>query len=76
MRPIRKYLTGQEGAARSGKKEFLQFISIAQGSLSELDTQVELAKELGFMDHKSFEDIISALRACGKITSQILGDRV
>lgn len=43
-----------EGAARTGKREFLQFINIAQGSASELDTQVELAKELGFLDQKSF----------------------
>ena len=31
-----------EGAARSSKKEFVQFLSIAQGSLAELDTQLEL----------------------------------
>ena len=39
-----------EGAARSGKREFLQFINISQGSVSELDTQLELAKELGLLD--------------------------
>jgi four helix bundle protein len=43
-----------EGAACTGKREFLQFINIAQGSASELDTQLELAKELGFLDQKSF----------------------
>lgn len=32
-----------EGAARKGNKEFKQFLNIAQGSLSELVTQVELA---------------------------------
>ena len=37
-----------EGAARSGTKEFLHFLSIARGSLSELDTQVILARKLGF----------------------------
>ncbi len=37
-----------EGAARSGKREFLQFLSIARGSLSELDTQLILARDLGF----------------------------
>jgi four helix bundle protein len=55
-----------EGAARSGKKEFLQFISIAQGSLSELDTQVELATELGFLDQKSYDDIQSELSVISK----------
>lgn len=38
-----------EGAARKGNKEFKQFLNIAQGSLSELDTQVELAHMLGYM---------------------------
>jgi four helix bundle protein len=32
-----------EGAARHTKKEFVNYLHIAQASLSELDTQVELA---------------------------------
>jgi four helix bundle protein len=32
-----------EGAARQGKKEFKNFLSMAQGSLSELDTQFEIS---------------------------------
>lgn len=39
-----------EGAARSGVKEFLQFLSISRGSLSELETQVILAKDLGYLE--------------------------
>jgi four helix bundle protein len=35
-----------EGAARKGKKEFNHFLNIAQGSPSELDTQIELARML------------------------------
>ncbi len=35
-----------EGAAR---KEYLQFIYTARGSLSELDTQVEIAGQLGYL---------------------------
>jgi four helix bundle protein len=33
-----------EGAARNGNKEFLQFLYIALGSASELDTQIEISK--------------------------------
>jgi four helix bundle protein len=38
-----------EGAARINRKEFLQFVSIASGSLSELDTHVEIAVRLGYI---------------------------
>jgi len=38
-----------EGAARKSTKELLQFLSIAGGSLSELDTQLELARTIGFV---------------------------
>ena len=38
-----------EGAARHSKKEFIQFLHIAKGSLSELDTQLELAKRLEYV---------------------------
>jgi four helix bundle protein len=34
---------------REGTKEFLQFLSISRGSLSELETQIILAKNLGYL---------------------------
>jgi four helix bundle protein len=37
-----------EGAARQTKKEFVQFLYVAAGSASELDTQVEITRRLGF----------------------------
>lgn len=33
-----------EGAARQGKKEFVQFLYVAVGSANELDTQLEISK--------------------------------
>ncbi|MDO5087172.1 MAG: four helix bundle protein [Comamonadaceae bacterium] len=38
-----------EGAARKGTSELLQFLYIANGSLSELDTHLEIAHRLGYL---------------------------
>ena len=37
-----------EGAARRSTPEFLRFLSISRGSLSELDTQLQIATRLGY----------------------------
>jgi four helix bundle protein len=55
-----------EGAARTGKKEFLQFLNIAQGSASELDTQVELAFLLEFIDSQTYQEMMSLLTIISK----------
>ncbi len=38
-----------EGAARNSNKEFIQFLYISLGSLAELETQVILSTEFGFL---------------------------
>ncbi len=40
-----------EGAARASKKEFTQFLHIALGSVSEIETQLIIAKRLGYLDN-------------------------
>src|SRR5271154_3028023 len=54
-----------EGRSRSSTKEFLQFLSIALGSLAELETQFELAVRLGYTDN-AVHPVISLAEAVGK----------
>jgi four helix bundle protein len=42
-----------EGAARSSDKEFIQFLYISLGSLSELETQIIISQKLGYMTNES-----------------------
>jgi len=38
-----------EGASRNSKKEFIQFLYIALGSASELETQIIIANKIGYI---------------------------
>jgi four helix bundle protein len=50
-----------EGAARNSKKEFLHFLSIASGSLSELETQLIIANNLNYLDNNQHQEIDSII---------------
>ncbi|WP_289021485.1 four helix bundle protein [uncultured Salegentibacter sp.] len=39
-----------EGAARNSKKEFIRFLYISLGSVAEIETQLEIASKLDFME--------------------------
>ena len=52
-----------EGFARPGTKELIRFIGIAAGSLSELDTHVEIAHRLGYLQDLTLAQRIDELAA-------------
>lgn len=47
-----------EGAGRNSKKEFRNFLGIANGSLNELNTQLEISKRLKIIENKDLDEII------------------
>jgi four helix bundle protein len=61
-----------EGAARQGKREFRNFVSMAQGSLSELDTQLELAVLLGYVGTGDLKEIWDQLLRIDKMLSGLI----
>lgn len=50
-----------EGAARESKKEFCNFLSIAQGSSSEVETQLIISNKLGYLDNKNLNEVLEEL---------------
>jgi four helix bundle protein len=44
-----------EGLTRKSSKDKLHFLNIAQASLSEIDTQLEISIRLGYLNREEFE---------------------
>jgi four helix bundle protein len=61
-----------EGAARQGTREFKNFLSIAQGSLSELDTQLELSVLLGYLSDDKMNAITGELMRVDMMLSGLI----
>jgi len=51
-----------EGAARHSKKEFIQFLYVALGSVAELETQLMLATRMGFISDSGVFNRIERVR--------------
>lgn len=61
-----------EGAARKGKREFRNFLSMAQGSLSELDTQLDLAILLNYFSKDDVRETDGLLMRIDKMLTGLI----
>jgi four helix bundle protein len=61
-----------EGYERGSRKEYLQFLSIAQGSLKELETQTILAQRLGYATVSQAERILLDSEIVGKMLGGLI----
>ena len=57
-----------EGRGRQSKKEFAHFLSIAQGSVAELETQIFLSFRLNMLQES---DILSVLSLCTEVSKML-----
>jgi four helix bundle protein len=53
-----------EGQGRLSEKEFRHFLGNARGSLMELETQLQVAENLGYLQK---EEVAGLLQSCGEV---------
>lgn len=61
-----------EGAARQTKKKFANFLHIAQASLSELDTQLEVAKRLNLLPEDQWMKFDARVNHIDKLLTSVI----
>lgn len=61
-----------EGYSRNGRKEFIQFLHIALGSKSELETQLIIAFDANFIDKQKAERLSEKLTILGKMLNKMI----
>lgn len=59
-----------EGASRSSKREFARYLEIAMGSAYELDTQLTISKELGYLCENNFDENSKELKSIIQMMSK------
>jgi four helix bundle protein len=61
-----------EGAGRRTPGEFMHFVGIARGSLSELETLLILARRLDYVDEPAYRAVLNDLLEMGRMTTGLL----
>jgi four helix bundle protein len=65
-----------EGAARRNTKELMQFLYIARGSLSELDTQLEICFRVGHFKEGAHNHLASKLEEMSMMLNGLIASLV
>jgi four helix bundle protein len=60
-----------EGSRRGSRRDYAQFISIARGSLGELETLVLITARLGYISEERAEDVLADLDEIGRMLTSL-----
>ena len=61
-----------EGQQRNSTKDFIRFLFVAKGSLSELETQVMLCERLNYFKKTDTEDLLSKCSEIGRMLNGLI----
>ncbi len=61
-----------EGYERGSNKEFKHFLSIARGSTGEVRAQIELARDIGYMQNDDFEKLFDLTTEVHKMINSLI----
>lgn len=61
-----------EGYGRSGRASYVHFLKIAQGSLKELETHVEVAERVGLIDRDRCQALLDEADVVGKLLNGLI----
>ncbi|OGQ80322.1 MAG: hypothetical protein A3F90_10680 [Deltaproteobacteria bacterium RIFCSPLOWO2_12_FULL_60_19] len=61
-----------EGAARKNTRELVQFLHIARGSLSELDTQLEICLRVRHLERTAYDRLAGKLDEIGRMLNGLI----
>ena len=61
-----------EGSARRTTRDFAAFLHVARGSLAELDTQLLLALQVGYLDPGKHTGLVQQVDEVGRIINALL----
>ncbi len=61
-----------EGKGRFSDRELSQFLSVARGSIFEIETQVAIAEELGFLAKSQSKQLLSRCAEVGRLLNGLI----
>ncbi len=61
-----------EGWGRGTSQDYVRFLRMARGSVYEVETQLEIARQLEFLDEESYREVIAEVNEAGRVLAGLL----